>query len=201
LSRIKPHRRGGRPRDPHARRRHTTRRGRKGLPEIVDEGSPELVARKKIASNGSGAAVELVDYAAILLAHHLIDQEQHVMLATVATWLDRVRQTRDLSSTSVGGLWGAILSGQGGARKWTVPITSPDRRTGGDMAWFRVCQIRNGFAQLRQLELLDIVMRVAAGEVMPRNRADLVQLHRGIGLVAEVLRHSRRSPRPRLTAE
>jgi hypothetical protein len=68
MARIKAHRRRGRPVDPHARRRHTTRRGRKGLPEIVDEGSPELVARKRIAANGSGAAVELTDYPAILLA-------------------------------------------------------------------------------------------------------------------------------------
>jgi hypothetical protein len=201
MARIKAHRRRGRPVDPHARRRHTTRRGRKGLPEIVDEGSPELVARKRIAANGSGAAVELTDYPAILLAHHLIDVEQHMMLATVATWLDRIRRARELSSTSVGGLWGAILSGQGGARKWSVPITDRRSRTAGDLAWFRVCQIRNGFAQLRQLELLDIVMRVAAGEVMPHNRADLVQLHRGIALVVEILRHARRSPRPRMAAE
>ena len=121
MARIKAHRRRGRPVDPHARRRHTTRRGRKGLPEIVDEGSPELVARKRIAANGSGAAVELTDYPAILLAHHLIDVEQHMILATVATWLDRVRRARELSSTSVGGLWGAILSGQGGARNGRCP--------------------------------------------------------------------------------
>jgi hypothetical protein len=54
---------------------------------------------------------------------------------------------------------------------------------------------------LASRELLDIVMRVAAGEVMPHNRADLVQLHRGIALVVEILRHARRSPRPRMAAE
>ena len=68
---------------------------------------------------------------AILLAHHPISQEDQMMLATAATWLDRVRRARNLSSTSVGGLWAAILSGQGSSRKWTVPITSPEHRTAG----------------------------------------------------------------------
>jgi hypothetical protein len=40
--------------------------------------------------------------------------------------------------------------------------------------WFRICQLHNGgAAQLRQLELLDVVMNVAAGEAMPHDRANL----------------------------
>lgn len=127
-------RKRGRPRKANAKGRATTRIGWRTGRDPVDLGTEELMARKKIAANGSGAAVELVDYPAILLAHHPISQEDQMMLATVATWLDRVRRARNLSSTSVGGLWGAILSGQGSSRKWTVPITSPEHRTGGDMA-------------------------------------------------------------------
>jgi hypothetical protein len=65
--------------------------------------------------------------------------------------------------------------------------------------WFRICQLHNGgAAQLRQLELLDVVMNVAAGEAMPHDRANLEQLHRSIAVVVEILRRSRRSPRPRM---
>jgi hypothetical protein len=122
---------GGRARRTPSAAPPTTRIGRRTGRDPVDLGTEELMARKKIAANGSGAAVELVDYPAILLAHHPISQEDQMMLATVATWLDRVRRARNLSSTSVGGLWAAILSGQGSSRKWTVPITSPEHR---DMA-------------------------------------------------------------------
>jgi hypothetical protein len=107
--------------------------------------------------------------------------------------LRRVASARGLTADGgVTGLWGAILSGQGGSRRWVVPITSPNSRTKGDMAWFRVCQIRHGFAQLRQLEVLDLVMGVVDGT--PQDRADLAALHAGIATVVEILRRSRRSP-------
>ncbi len=55
-------RKRGRPRKANAKRRATTRIGWRTGRDPVDLGTEELMARKKIAANGSGAAVELVDY-------------------------------------------------------------------------------------------------------------------------------------------
>jgi hypothetical protein len=157
--------RRGRPRKANARRRKTTLAGRAAP---ADEGSSELVIRKRRAANGGGSAVELVDISGILHAHGLVDIDQIMVLRMIEEWLRRVRIARGINPASPGGLWAAIVSGQRGSRKWTVPVTSPSRRTGGDMAWFRIVQLHNAFAAAHELDRLALLMNVAAGDRAPQ---------------------------------
>jgi hypothetical protein len=189
VKRKKTGKRRGRPINPRARRRQTTRAGRRGE---LDTGTKELAMKKRIAANGSGGTVEVIDIGGILAAHNLIDVDQHMTLRLLETWLMRIARARGLSSASVGGLWGAILSGQGSSRHWTIPITAPDERTAGDMAWFRIATISNAFAEAHQLERLNLLMAVAGGDCSVANRHELAELHAAIGIVAELLRQGRR---------
>lgn len=66
--RRKRHR--GRPRKEHAKRRTSTRQGRKTGQDPIDEGSPRLVQRKRRVGNGR-TDLELSG-AAVLLGHDLI---------------------------------------------------------------------------------------------------------------------------------
>jgi hypothetical protein len=139
MARIKSHRRRGRPRKLHAKRRATTRIGRRTGYDPVDEGSPELVARKKIAANGSGAVVELTDHVGILTAHGLVDVDGLMTLRTVAIWFDRVRVGHGLhDGAGTAGLWAQIVSGARGGRM-TAPITAKAERTRADRSWARIC--------------------------------------------------------------
>jgi hypothetical protein len=162
--RKKTGRRRGRPVNPHARRRATTRRERRGLPEPIDKGTPQMAKRKAVAANGSSGPIEV--------------------------WLGRVRRARGLSGSGPGGLWAQIVAGQRGGR-WVSPMIDAHRRTPGDMAWWRICQIHNHFAEVRQLETLALVMAVAAGDHRPADHVELVALHYGIHMVSELIRRGR----------
>jgi hypothetical protein len=142
-------------------------------------------------AENSGAVVEIGNIAGTLHAHGLIDLDGLLTLRVVETWLGRVRRARGLSNASPGGLWEAIVSSQAGARKWTVPITDPNRRTAGDRAWWHLTQIRNHFAELHELDALALVITVAAGERRPTNRAELVALQAGLARIAVLLRRRR----------
>ena len=188
--RKKTGRRRGRPVNPHARRRATTRRERRGLPEPIDKGTPQMAKRKAVAANGSSGPVELIDGIAVLYAHHLIDLDGLMVLRTIEVWLGRVRRARGLSGSGPGGLWAQIVAGQRGGR-WVSPMIDAHRRTPGDMAWWRICQIHNHFAEVRQLETLALVMAVAAGDHRPADHVELVALHYGIHMVSELIRRGR----------
>jgi hypothetical protein len=101
-------RRRGRPRLAHAKRRTTTREGRRTGADPVDLGSPPLLRRKARVANGrtdlplSGAAV--------LFAHELIDREQFDRLGEVTRWLQLIARAWDGRDGSVGGLWRSILA-------------------------------------------------------------------------------------------
>lgn len=72
----------GRPVNPHARRRKTTRRGRKGLPEPVNTGSPQLLAKRQAVA-GARNDIDVVDYPGILAANELIDTDKLTTLRMV----------------------------------------------------------------------------------------------------------------------
>ena len=179
-------RKRGRPRLATARRRATTCAGRLS-PE--DLGSPELIKRKARVANGSAVPVELVDTAGILLAHHLIETEELLILRLVASWLHQVRVAFGLPAGSPGGLWAAITTGQrGGGWAATLSATS---KGGGDRALFRLAELYAHFAGLAQLDRLALVMRIAAGETAPANRRTLGELCTGLQVVANLQRHGR----------
>jgi hypothetical protein len=177
-------RRRGRPREANARRRATTLAGRRPL---VDFGSPELVARKRAVSNGSAAAVELIDYADILAVNDLLDREELVALRLVARWLVQLRRALNLPTASPHGLWAALASGQR-AGQWAPPAT-----VGGDRALLKLTELHLLFT--RQLEVLGLIVRLAAGEAPPRTTDELVALRSGLRMVMEWQRHGR-SRRP-----
>jgi hypothetical protein len=182
-------RKRGRPRLATARRRATTRAGRRS-PE--DLGSPELIKRKARVANGSAVPVELVDTAGILLAHHLIEPEELLILRLVASWLRQLRVAFGLPAGSPGGLWAAITTGQRGGG-WAATLSAISKG-GGDRALFRLAELYEHFAELGQLERLALVMQIAAGEARPTNAHALAELRAGLQTVMALQRRGRQRP-------
>ena len=183
------HRRG-RPRKAGARRRATTTAGRR---PPADYRSLESIPRKARAGNGVAPPVELVDVAGVLFAHELIDPGELATLWQLAGWLHQLALACGLKSAGVGGLWGALLSGQRGGRSWLAPDA---RRSGGDVAARRLAELHEFFGRLGQLEGLALIMAVAAGERRPGDRAELFELRGGLQVIAEMQRRGRPLPVP-----
>jgi hypothetical protein len=162
------------------------------MPE-QDRGSPELVYRKAMVANGSGVAIELVDTAGILLANHLIEPEEMLVLRLLAVWLRQVQIAFRLKGNSTGGLWGAILSGQrGGSKGWTFPIGANDPSNIGNHAMFKLGQVHDWFTGPQRVLQLNLIMRVAVGETWPGDSGELLELRRGLHEIKELQRHGRR---------
>jgi hypothetical protein len=53
-------------------------------------------------------------------------------------------------------------------------------------------RLYNFFAAAKALDVLEMMMTVVAGERAPANRAELMQLHRAIGMVRDYLRSTGR---------
>ena len=128
--------------------------------------TPQLARRKRLASNGNGGNVELTDCHRHPArpppgGHRPADGAalHRGMVAARGPGLQPHRRWRRRRVV------GCDPVGQGGARKWSVPITAPNSCTKGDMAWFRVCQIRNGFAH--------------SARTRPARRADECRRRRG----------------------
>src|SRR4051812_24459709 len=82
---VSRRRRRGRPKQSQAKRRATTREGRRTGIDPVVTGAPGLLRRKMRVGNGR---VDLpIDGAGVLLGHELIDQEQYDQLGEVTRWL------------------------------------------------------------------------------------------------------------------
>jgi len=157
-----------------------------------DLGSPQLIKRKARVANGSAVPVELVDTAGILLAHHLIEPEELLLLRLVASWLHQVHVAFGLPAGSPGGLWAAITTGQRGGG-WAATLL-PTSKGGGDRALFRLAELYAHFAELGQLERLALVMQIADGEVRPTNAHALAELRAGLQTVMALQRRGRQRP-------
>jgi hypothetical protein len=186
--------RRGRPRKLDAKRRATTTAGRR--PEI-DPGTPQLVARKAHVANGWASAVELTDVPQILRANELIVDEELVQLRILGGWLKQAAVAFKLRQASPSGLWSAILSGQaGGSCGWLTPLSASDRREGGDRAMFRLGELYTHFTELDRLDLLSLVMRIAAAEAYPENAFELAELRRGLQIIMHLQRRGRSQLQP-----
>jgi hypothetical protein len=152
----------------------------------ADLGSPELIARKARAANGSGAAVELVDVVGILNAHDLLDTELTLIAWLLADWLRQVRRAFHLSQASPNALWAAIASGTS-AGQWVPAANTP----GADRALFRLASLYEYFAELDQLAQLSLVMGIVEGTVWPATRRDLLELRTGLQAIASLQRRGR----------
>jgi hypothetical protein len=167
VSRRRTGRPRGRPKKRNARRRETTRAGRRGNP-YVDLGTPQLrFLKMRIAGVDN---IDITDHVTVLFARRLIDEGELITLHLVRNLLDRVRQARGLKlDLSVNGLWAALTAGSR-AGFWVIPTTAPDRRTAADVAWWRLAGLRNQFFAAGKLAELDLVMALIEGrsDLLPR---------------------------------
>jgi hypothetical protein len=198
VARKRTGRRRGRPRKANAKRRQTTRYGRKNGHALIDHGTAELRTRKLTMTQRPD--LELTPLG-VLTGNGLIDEDELIALKLVETWLGRARRARSLRhNASVHGLWETLLSGQGVVRGWPDFGQDAATRTSGDAAWWRLCQLHDFFADYRCRDRFQIVLRVAGGEGMPADRAELVALKAGLAMVGEYLRTSASARRRRAAA-
>jgi hypothetical protein len=93
----------------------------------------------------------LADTTAILLANHLIEPEEMLVLRLVSAWLHQVRVPSGLGWRRRAD-YGALLSGQSrGSRGWLTPLGTSDRASGGDRAMRGLAGLRQHFGRLHQL--------------------------------------------------
>ena len=97
---------GGRRYDPHARRRHTTRAGRRGAFLPPDRGSSQLRAKKRRITGSE--AVELTA-AGILFGHGYLDNAQYSALGYVTHLLQKIARGFGRGA-SPAGVWSAIVA-------------------------------------------------------------------------------------------
>ena len=107
-------------------------------------------------SPASAANIEIVDYPGILLANGLSDADELATLRRIEMWLSIVRRARGLADGHVGRLWSMILAGTRGGR--TPQPLGRTGRTGADIAWSRLIELREAFDQLDMLAAFELVV-------------------------------------------
>lgn len=151
----KAKRRRGRPSNPQARRRATTRVGRRGEVEPVDQGSIRLRARKQWATGRDDLPL---DGAAVLFGRELIDAQQFDRLGEITALLAQVARSWGVRGASVAGIWNAILAAGSRLPAHTVSATP----AGADGARWRLVSL------IRQLNgSRELVMELAEGRLPP----------------------------------
>jgi hypothetical protein len=175
--RVGGKRRGGRKYDPNARRRHTTRRGRRGEDDR-DYGSV-LLRDKKRALTGR-LDVERTP-AGILYGHGYLSNSQYFALGWVTQLLQMIARSFGRGA-SPAGLWSAIL----GALTKTIPGIEPViGDLGGRMQLQRILARLDGSRDL-VLELAaedalpPICLRAAERRLTPRDLIQLELLRKGL---------------------
>jgi hypothetical protein len=178
MARGKRRHTGGRKFDPHAKRRFTTRFGRKYGYEPADRGSAELRRKKRTATGRED--VELTP-AGVLYGHGHLDNVQYSALGYVTLTLQRIARSFGRGS-SPAGLWSAIL----GALTKTTPGSEPvigDQ--GARLALERTLRRLDGSRDL-VLELAaedtlpPICIRASERRLTPRDLVQLELLRKGL---------------------
>jgi hypothetical protein len=169
---------GGRRFDPHAKRRFTTRYGRKHGHERIDRGSELLRAKKRLATGRED--VEMTP-CGILYGHGHIDRQQYDKLGWITMLLRRIARSCGRSA-SPQGLWSAIL----GALTRTTPGIAPIAGDQGARARLeRILRRLDGSAGFI-LELAAegpppaICLRAAQRRWTPRDYVQLELLRKGL---------------------
>jgi hypothetical protein len=122
VARRRTGRKRGRPRHANAKRRATTRAGRKTGHDPVDRGAPllrqkklQLFGRDDIEMTGSGT----------LLARGLIDRYQFDYLGLLTFWLARLARNLGPKPVAVGTLWQVLVNGMI-SPTLTIPVSVGD---------------------------------------------------------------------------
>jgi hypothetical protein len=116
-------------------------------------------------------------------------------LREIGFLLSTAHRGRDIGDLTLNALWGALLSGQRAGRR--VRVTADGRMSAADRAWWKLMALHAEFARVRELPALAIVLRVAAGERAPADRAELNQLLSGLVLADRLLETTRARGRRR----
>jgi hypothetical protein len=182
VARKKTGRRRGRPINPRARRRQTTRRGRRGEPEPVDEGTTQPRAKKLRTT--TRADVELTG-AGILFGCELLDRQQYDVLDQIAAQLRLVARGWGISTGGVSGLWSALLA-MTRTRNAVVPVPA-----GAEAARYRLARAlarlygsRALVTALAENRLPPLVERVVARRLTRADAVALENLRRELDLIA-----------------
>jgi hypothetical protein len=168
---------GGRRYDPNARRRHTTRAGRRGE-DVRDHGSVLLRAKKRVLTSRDD--VEMTP-AGVLYGFGYLDREQYDKLGCVTGLLHRIARSfgRDASPA---GLWLALVAAASRTRPGMPTIVGDH---GARDALTRICRRLDGSRDL-VLELAaegglpPICLRAAEHRLTPRDLVQLELLRRGL---------------------
>jgi hypothetical protein len=169
---------GGRRYDPHAKRRFTTRFGRKYGYERPDLGSERLRA-KKLAATGR-EDVELTP-AGILYGHGHLDRHQYDALGHVTELLQCVARAMGRGVT-VNGLWLAIVAAGSKAASASLPLAGD---LGARRQLDRICRRLDGSRELvlelaQEGPLPPICARAAGRLLTPRDLVQLELLRQGL---------------------
>lgn len=172
--------RRGRPANPHARRRQTTRAGRRGE-NTQDRGSTALRQRKHRLLAGR-EDLELSG-AAVLLAHDQIDRQQYDTLGLITDWLQRSARAWGCHDGSPAGRWRAILAAASTGRQ-SGSITVPPGADAARRQLDKLVRHLNGSHDL-VLALADqglppLVARVIEHRLTQADRLQLEQLRWGL---------------------
>jgi hypothetical protein len=178
MPRKKTGRRGGRPVDPHARRRQTTRAGRRGE---VDRGSERLRAKKRQLT--SREDVEMTG-PGILYGRGHLDNLQYTKLGVITQLLRNVQTAMGKGSLSVAGIWAALID-RSHTRVTSLPLLG-DR--GARQQLSRVCRCLDGCRGLiielaEETTVPPIVMRALEHRLGPRDLVMLEMLRQGLDAI------------------
>lgn len=151
MARRKTGRPRGRPRKHNARRRETTRAGRRGEP-TVDRGSPELRRRRALAT---GDAELPADALGILLGHRKIDTAQYGAGREIGELLTTAR--RAFGGETPGNVWHRLMAGP------PSPGISDAVMAAAGRAWRILSRLRRILGE----PVAELVFAVAEGQMLP----------------------------------
>ena len=172
---------GGRKYNPHAKRRFTTRFGRKHGYELADRGSAELRAKKRQATGRED--IELTG-GGVLHGLGYLDRQQYDTLGVITQLLQRISRSFG-RGMSPAGLWSAIL---GALTKTTPGFEAITGDQGARLALERIVRRLDGSRDLivelaAEEALPPICVRAAERQLTPRDEVQLELLRRGLDTI------------------
>lgn len=170
----------GRPRKADAKRRTTTRAGRRTGFDPHDDGTRELRERKKIATG----RVDLpLDPASVLLGRELIDRAQFDKLGEIGNLMRLLARAWGIGTASPHGLYAALLAaasrGQLTSQANTPPGADGARRR-LDRVLKRLDGSRDLVLQLAEHRTVPIIIRAWERRLSPRDAVILDRLRRAL---------------------
>jgi hypothetical protein len=185
MPRKKTGRKRGRPRKLHgAKRRQSTREGRRTGYDPVDTGSP-LLRRHKRRLTGD-ETIEL-SAAGILLGHGCIDRVQYDTLGNITLWLQRLARSLGPHGIGVDGLWASITGALVAIPGVVVPSAVGE---GADHARYVLGRTlrqldgsRDLVVALAENRTPDIVVRAVENRLTAADEAALDRLRAGLDVI------------------